>query len=180
MTDAALQHETAERVAPVVRLATVDDLEALMGMAREFHFSMGLKRIVRFEACLGIDGWLGWFARAITADGSVGDQTCVVAEADSGVAGFLLCGQAPVPYCLRLTSVYELVVWSSPRFRRRGVASSLLDWMERWGREIGACQAVAGVGREMPGHGDMTPRAMTSLLVGRGYRPHEGSFMKVL
>jgi len=112
----------------MIRLATADDEEAILGMAREFvAFSPYAEFAVTEDDEL----------RA-TIKWCMSNATVFVAENKGTLIGMLVAVVAPLWYAPQVLVASEMAWWIDTRHRRSTAAIRLVQAFEQWAREKGA------------------------------------------
>lgn len=138
----------------MIRPATLDDIPALIDMARP-----------EFEPRCRLPGDVG---KAILVFGAaVSGGGAFVAEGKGFILGVI--GQTPWSHA-RVAE--EVLLYVVPEHRRSGIAQALVEALEAWARAEGATALRMTA---QPGHG-----AAVALYAGLGFEPAEQAFLKVL
>jgi len=147
----------------MIRLATHDDIPALIECGRRFHAEAGVS--VPFDADTLRETLAGMIGRHT-------DSLALVAEHDGKVCGCMAVVKF-AHYFAAASSALELYWYMAPERRGSGDAVRMLRLAEDWARTVG-CATLVMVALSMAG----SPAAN---LYGRtGYRPMETHFVKEL
>jgi GNAT superfamily N-acetyltransferase len=137
-----------------LRPATRADASALVELSHESS-----ETYARLAPDLFVDGDRDGFADWIVAEWNDGDDTlALVAEVEGEVAGYLEAViQHPEGWTrffgsrdLRSRRLFVNAVLTAEAYRRRGVATRLVEEAERWGRERGATVALLDTYADSP------------------------------
>jgi GNAT superfamily N-acetyltransferase len=148
----------------MIREATLDDLEPLMELVKEFHYAANAKRDALFED--SVRGWAQWIVSCVEDD----NKLCLVAEKGDSLVGFLTAFHGPAFWNGNVTLAAETVLWVSESDRGQGSGGSLLDRFVSWARDKNVNLVSAGA------NVNLGVKQVSKLLRSRGFQLEEKVF----
>ncbi len=145
-----------------LRLATRDDLPALLDMARAFHAASEHRHVPFCPE-----------STAATADALFKMGFALVAEADGVPVGMIGVAISPVLFNVRHTIALEAMWWVEPEWRKSGAAAALIAAAEREAKKRGAARIQMLALSNSPKH-------VARLYARRGYYLSETAYIKDL
>jgi len=149
----------------MIRLATKDDLPAMVALTEAFHKAAHLQRFAPWEA----SKWESWLTDVLASD----QATCIVAD-DEGVVGMAVAGVMPAYWNNDVKLLREAVLFVDPKHTGKGIGTELIDELVDYAKSTG-CQAVS-VGTSQA----MNPRSLGKLYRKLGFTLEEKAYIRRL
>lgn len=149
----------------MIREATLDDLEPLMELVKEFHYATNRKKYASFED--SVQGWLQWVSKCILEPGPL----CLVAESEGKAVGFLLGFPSQMYWNPAVKVFLETAMWVTPDFRSMGLGGKLVDEMVAHAKRLGIDIVFGGATTEY------NTKKTSQLWLSKGFHMAEKHFM---
>jgi len=151
----------------MIRDATTADLEALVGIMKQFHAAAELKRWARFEHVE--DHWRAWILSMIEDEGSMS----LVSEDDGVVVGTAGCALYH-PFAIPVITYSTCHIWVDKDHREKGHTKALLEASETWAKEHGANMMAVG-SQHLP---QCQPKQAQALYKSIGFKLEDKHYVK--
>lgn len=149
-----------------VRTATLDDLDAYVTLAADFHNASPMRGIAEFDP-VGLRAFIASLLENT-------DALVLVAEIEGQIVGITGCLLYPLYFSPSFHVVQELWWWLTPQARGHGIGKKLYESIESWARNKNA-KAVFMIALE-----DERSEIMQTIYRQAGFRPLERTFIKEL